>query len=93
MSEGDLTRWKKEKREDILSIMENWHPVWMGDHLINSANGRLIHNCPFLIIDSGNLCSCQIYETRPEACRDYDPGSSRICPLFKNEKPVLSKPA
>lgn len=78
---GDLERWEREGRKDILHIIEKEQAVWLGDHLISGRTGRPIYGCPFIEIEDG-LFSCSIYETRPRVCRDYQPGSSEICPLW-----------
>jgi Fe-S-cluster containining protein len=78
----DLQRWKRENRHDILHIMENEHAIWAGDHFISSIDGRYLHGCPFLKWEGG-LYACSIYETRPQMCRDYQPGSSELCPQWK----------
>ncbi|HOE71426.1 MAG TPA: YkgJ family cysteine cluster protein [Deltaproteobacteria bacterium] len=83
-SSEDLARWKRENRQDILHIIENEHAVWLGDHFISSLTGRPIYGCPFLEMKDG-VFSCSIYETRPQVCRDYQPGSSRICPQYRDE--------
>lgn len=77
----DLSRWEREGRKDILHIIENEQAVWLGDHFISGRTGRPIYGCPFIEIEDG-LFSCSIYETRPQVCRDYRPGSSKICPLW-----------
>jgi Fe-S-cluster containining protein len=78
----DILRWKRDGRQDILSVIENEHAIWMGDHLICADNGRYLHGCPFLIWE-GACSSCTIYETRPAVCRNYAAASSEICPLWK----------
>ena len=78
---ADLERWAREGRKDILHIMENEHAVWLGDHFVSSTTGRPIYGCPFLEV-TGEITSCSIHDTRPEVCRNYQPGSSEICPLW-----------
>lgn len=82
IEDEDRLRWLSEKRDDIIHILENESPVWMGDHLISSKTGKPIHSCPFLRWESG-ISSCVIYESRPKVCREFLPGSSELCPLFK----------
>jgi Fe-S-cluster containining protein len=77
----DLKRWKAQGRDDIFRMLEREHAIWVGDHLISSEDGRYVHGCVFLAAD-GDHYVCTIYETRPETCRDYRPGSSEICPQF-----------
>ncbi|HDP80875.1 MAG TPA: YkgJ family cysteine cluster protein [Spirochaetes bacterium] len=80
--EEDVRRWKREGRDDILHIIENERAVWAGDRLVSARDGHRLVHCPFLCWE-GTLCRCAIYETRPRVCRDYRPGSSRLCPLYK----------
>ena len=82
IEEEDIKRWKNEKRHDILHIIENEHSLWAGDHIISSRDGRYIHGCHFLSWDEEQY-SCSIYETRPIVCRNFIPGSSALCSLFK----------
>jgi Fe-S-cluster containining protein len=78
----DMNRWKSEFRHDILRVIENYDPLWVGDHMINARTGKEIMGCPFLIsTEKGFLCS--IYETRPLTCREYEPGSSHICKQWR----------
>jgi Fe-S-cluster containining protein len=80
--EEDILRWKREGRTDILSVIENEHAMWAGDHLISADNGRYLHGCPFLMWVKDHS-ACSIYETRPSVCRNFTPASSEICPLWK----------
>ncbi len=81
VTEEDISRWKEEKREDILRVIGHEHGVWMGDHLVSAETGDGLHGCPFFSFD-GKEYGCAIYETRPATCRSYEPGSSEICPQF-----------
>ncbi|MBN2467365.1 MAG: YkgJ family cysteine cluster protein [Deltaproteobacteria bacterium] len=81
ITDKDIKRWRREGRDDILHILENESAVWAGDHLVSAKNGAYLHDCPFLVCD-GKEFSCAIYETRPDVCKDYDPGSSLLCPLY-----------
>ena len=78
----DRDRWQREGRQDIIHILDNEDPVWVGDHLISGKTGRPLHGCPFLVPEK-DLFSCSIYETRPMVCRSFIPGSSEICPQYK----------
>jgi len=80
----DLDRWRREGRDDILHIIENRQAVWGGDHFVSARDGTFLHGCPFLEWE-GKTNSCSIYETRPQVCRDYRPGSSKICPQYYKE--------
>jgi Fe-S-cluster containining protein len=82
VTDEDIERWKREQREDILRILDNKNAVWAGDRLISMTNGQQLYGCPFLMWEK-NHYTCTIYETRPQVCRDYIPGSSHICPYYK----------
>ena len=41
-------------------------------------NGRN-EGCPFLTHHRDGTCSCAINETKPNMCRDFVPGSNKIC--------------
>ena len=82
VEDEDRERWKSQGRDDIVHVLENESPIWVGDHLVSSRTGRIIHGCPFLVWD-GVSYSCEIYETRPLVCRRFTPGSSELCPLWK----------
>lgn len=84
-TEEDFIRWRAEGRHDILHIIENEGSIWAGDHLISSSNGHSIERCPFLIMDDNGLYSCTIYDTRPAVCRNFEPGVSRMCPLYEDQ--------
>ena len=82
ISDDDRTRWVREGRSDILRTMETEGAVWAGDHFVSGRDGNYLHECPFLR-RSEEFYICDIYQTRPQVCRDYIPGSSEICPLFE----------
>ena len=84
VTELDIERWKAEGREDIFHIIDNEQAFWAGDHFVSARDGRELMCCPFLKWE-GDQCTCSIYETRPDVCRNYEPGSSQICPLWKAE--------
>lgn len=77
----DRHRWRTEGRTDILRLLEHEHAIWAGDHLISSEDGRYLHGCIFLSCE-GNRYVCTIYKTRPKTCREFEPGSSEICPQY-----------
>lgn len=81
----DFERWRKENRQDILEMIEHRHLIWAGDRMISSETGNYPRECPFLY-SSGGVFLCSIYETRPAVCRDYQPGSSELCPQWKGKR-------
>lgn len=83
--ESDFKRWNAESRQDILNVIEHRHLVWSGDRLISADTGSVPRECPFLFGDEGKW-RCSIYETRPLVCREYEPGSSELCPQFNIKK-------
>lgn len=73
----DLQRWRHDGRDDILRVYRD--ALWAGDRFLSVTTGMTIHDCPFLDFREG-VFTCAIYETRPRVCRDFEPGSSAICP-------------
>lgn len=80
--QSDFDRWHAENRQDILNIIEHRHLIWAGDRMISTETGDYPRECPFLY-NSGKDWLCSIYGTRPAVCRNYQPGSSELCPQFK----------
>jgi len=81
-SPEDIRRWETEGRTDILAHVREYETVWAGDRIV-TARGIHLTSCVFLNSDGKNLF-CEIYQTRPMVCREYRPGSSELCPQFKN---------
>jgi len=77
----DIERWERDGRNDILHVIDNLQAVWAGDHFVSARDGTFLHGCPFLEWE-GDIYRCSIYDTRPRVCREYQPGSSRICPQY-----------
>ncbi len=80
----DITRWKKEGRQDILEHIQAYDVTWTEDRVINRF-GLDIKNCRMTCVYlkwDGSHTSCQIYETRTNVCRKYIPGSSGLCPQY-----------
>jgi Fe-S-cluster containining protein len=84
ITEADMQRWKKEKRQDILSRVQDDHILWSGDRL-TSSSGKKMNSCIYLSRDGGGFI-CEIYKTRPLTCRNFAPGSSELCPLYYDKK-------
>ncbi len=81
VTDEDIARWHREGRDDILLILQKDEPVWAGDRLVSAGRCSALQRCPFLRMRDAQA-SCTIYETRPRTCRDYTPGSSKLCPLY-----------
>jgi Fe-S-cluster containining protein len=75
--------WRQQGKTEILRAMEHAKPVWAGDVIVCSENGKMLFTCPFLRYE-GRYYTCTIYEDRPITCRDYIPGSSALCSQYKN---------
>ncbi len=82
VTEKDILRWRRENRQDILDMIDREHAFWAGDHLVSDVDGRYLTRCPFLTWE-GEFHACAIHETRPDVCRNYQPGSSEICAQYK----------
>ena len=80
---GDITRWNKEGRKDILrrvSFIDNYPETGYGGFYFEETllkKDRVKSPCPFFG-ESG----CGIYETRPMACRYYPDNHKNGCSNF-----------
>lgn len=68
VTQRDLKRWRQQQRYDIILCVESW----MG------SKAYLIHKkdrdeCIFLTPDG-----CEIYETRPQVCRDFPKSQHQV---------------
>ncbi len=89
--ESDFERWRSEKRQDILNIIENRHLQWAGDRLVSTRTGVSPQACPFLERE-GTQWRCAIYDTRPLVCREYRPGTSELCPQYRHSRRHMKEP-
>lgn len=85
VTDRDVQRWRRENRQDILNVLEREQACWQGDRIVSAVSGRVLEGCPFFQFD-GKQFGCAIYETRPAACRNFEPGSSPLCPLFNKRR-------
>jgi len=81
----DMERWRLEGKEEILLTLKRARAVWAGDIIVSQEDGEMLSKCPFLR-DEGEFYSCAIYEDRPKVCRNFQPGSSDLCPQFKGTR-------
>ncbi len=81
----DFARWRAQDRLDIMEIIAHRHLIWAGDRMISADTGDYPRECPFLY-NKGDKWLCSIYETRPLVCREYQPGSSPLCPQWITDK-------
>lgn len=82
----DINRWEKEGRQDILSHVRAYNVTWTEDRIINRFGSNIttcLMSCVYLKWH-GSKALCQIYETRTEVCRKYIPGSTNLCPQYRN---------
>lgn len=85
VKDGDLARWRRDGRTDILARFERDDAVWAGDRFVHGKDGTEVRSCPFLVRE-GSRFACVIYDTRPRTCRDYKPGSNELCPLHRRHR-------
>jgi len=79
---SDFDRWRAEHRQDIFDVIAHRRRVWAGDRLVSADTGECSQVCPFLE-RVGKTWRCAIYETRPLVCREYQPGTSELCPQYR----------
>jgi len=83
-SDEDIRRWETEGRRDILAHIRSNETLWAGDRIM-TVRGTYLSTCVFLNRDREGFF-CTIYETRPQVCRSYEPGSSDICPQHETNR-------
>jgi Fe-S-cluster containining protein len=83
--EEDELRWEREGRKDILERLdwERWHVTWDDEGAYHIDTGERFRRCFFLEDRPEKTAVCLIHETKPKICRDYPPGSSDLCVLYK----------
>lgn len=85
VKDGDLARWRREGRTDILERFQRDDAVWAGDRFVHGKDGTEVRSCPFLVREETRF-ACAIYDTRPRTCRNYKPGSNELCPLHRRHR-------
>jgi Fe-S-cluster containining protein len=80
--DGDITFWKSSWREDTVKAMEKWglpfRPAEINEEFVEGDGDPYVTvklDCPKLSSDG----RCTIYNERPEACRNFVPGSDTLC--------------
>jgi len=81
ITDSDIEKWIDQGRHDLVEFAQNNETIWAGDRIISSSSGEFKKRCPFLKMHEG-LYTCEIYESRPQVCRDYQAGSSPLCPQW-----------
>jgi len=71
---ADIRRWRREGRHDILRVIAAAETTGSSGSLGDTA---FLAACPFLLRDDDHH-TCAIYDARPRACREFQPGS-RLC--------------
>ena len=66
ISNKDMKRWKRQKRQDILK----WVSERLGYLRIDPETGKEVRYCPWLRKQDEKYI-CFINDTKPEACREY----------------------
>jgi len=79
-TENDISRWRREYRKDIFLHLEKDERIWAGDRIIYRNGRGPLERCSFFQIENG-MAACTIHDTRPRVCRDFEAGSSLLCPL------------
>jgi Fe-S-cluster containining protein len=64
--ESDLSRWRREGREDLLRRVGEGGSLWN-----DPVSGDPLPACPFLRYTDAGGALCSIHETKPDMCRDY----------------------
>jgi Fe-S-cluster containining protein len=85
VGDEDERRWEAEGRTDVLQRLdwERWHVTWDDDGAYHIDTGERLRRCFFLEASSQDQALCRIHDTKPMICRDYPPGSSDLCVLYK----------
>jgi Fe-S-cluster containining protein len=80
VSEGDLVRWKRGGRRDILDRLEPGHFGQMA--FVMSPSGTCCHHGT-----PEEPHACQIYEARGDTCREFEAGSWQ-CLEFRRDRGI-----
>jgi Fe-S-cluster containining protein len=75
-TDEDLSRWKREGRQDILDKVKviadpKTGRVIAADLWFNPATGKEYVYCPWLRRNRDGKAACLIHGTKPQYCRDY----------------------
>lgn len=73
----DVIRMSRRVRDQLVSLHVGWATTdkYLATPTVFSESFG--DSCKFLRGTPGKRVSCRIYETRPEVCRDFKPGSKR----------------
>lgn len=75
VTEEDAARMSRHVRRRLVVIRSQWSPSRLQTPtLVTEELGK---SCAFLRGTPGRRCSCSIYTTRPDVCREFKPGSAR----------------
>jgi Fe-S-cluster containining protein len=80
VSDADLVRWKRARRDDILAQVEPGHFSQMAYRM--AANGACVHHGT-----DREPHACRIYAERGDTCRDFEAGSPQ-CLEFRRDRGI-----
>jgi Fe-S-cluster containining protein len=80
ISAGDLLRWKRDRRQDILEQLEPGHFSQMAFRM-GPSGACTQHGTP------SEPHACRIYDNRGDTCRDFEAGSPQ-CREFRRDRGV-----
>lgn len=74
LSEGDLERWRRAGRTDLLAWVQTLelgpgnvlHLAW-----VDPETGDDVDRCPWLVQDADGLYGCSIEDLKPDHCRAF----------------------
>jgi len=78
VSPDDLKRWEQEQRFDLISAEAEEKKALDGEEGVRAW--RRYRPCRFLKTGGDGRTTCDTYHTRPQVCRTFIPGVSRLCP-------------
>lgn len=87
-SPGDLRRWEREGRQDILRHV-SYDERHYSEHWRDPRTGETLDCCPFLRTDGHDRFGCGIHETRPQACREFSCILCEEAPSFETGDEVV----
>ena len=80
--EADVALWREHGRLDLIEIYQRELRSSDLARPEMAAYGRPLHSCRFLAFEADERFGCAIFELRPQICRDFEVGCSRICPRY-----------
>jgi Fe-S-cluster containining protein len=84
----DEERWRREGRADLLERLE-WERRrvrWDQTEPYDAETGKPFERCVFRKTAMDGRILCGIHATKPRICRDYPPGASQLCAIYRERK-------